>query len=427
MTSINVSEGTSGSDSTKPNITTPSSNTTLANTLVLISAIGSDDTAIDSCWLETNNTGTFANQSAKSAGSVTSYAFNDTLTLNSTSGVTVQAGVWCNDTAGNTNRSALLDIITTSSDSTPPDISYVSPTLANNSYTSNTWVYVNVSVSETPSACLLEWAGTNESMTIAGSGANCYNNKTGLSDGTYTYKVFGNDSSGNMNVSSLQTVIVDTTSSNITFVSPTDLAAAVTRNYTYVNTTTNEACSWSQIDWNGTNQTWDGNSSSNKNFFVNKTGLNNGNYSFTAYCNDSAGNMGSNSSWVFINQTAAAAVNLTILYPTNSTLMLALVKNFINTSLDINHSFSGGTKDVVLCSVDGGANVTATNNVTVTQRLIPGSHNVTCFGNNTAGSSNTTTVYFTIQRKNPFAGGGAASIVGGIISYAVYLMLRRRR
>jgi|GEM_PF-4628415 len=73
-------------------------------------------------------------------------------------------------------------------------ITFVSPTPANNSILSRTWVYVNITASEPLTSALLEWNGTNESMT--GGGMNWYLNKTSLAIGNYSYKVRGHAGSG---------------------------------------------------------------------------------------------------------------------------------------------------------------------------------------------------------------------------------------
>ena len=96
-------------------------------------------------------------------------------------------------------------------DITPPAITFVSPTECNQIITRN-WTYVNVTLNETPDWIRLEWNGTsNESM--SGSGLNWYKNKTNLAEGNYTFKVFVNNSAGNMSESSTCWVYVNTTPS----------------------------------------------------------------------------------------------------------------------------------------------------------------------------------------------------------------------
>jgi len=96
-------------------------------------------------------------------------------------------------------------------DTTPPDITWNEP--ENNSFTNNvTWIYWNVSVSETPNSCILEInQTTNYTMNI--DGLYCYYNLTGLVNATtYCGKVYANDSVGNMNVSDVRCATVNLTS-----------------------------------------------------------------------------------------------------------------------------------------------------------------------------------------------------------------------
>ncbi|MEM2173911.1 MAG: hypothetical protein QW199_00300 [Candidatus Pacearchaeota archaeon] len=102
----------------------------------------------------------------------------------------------------------------TINDTIGPSIVFVSPTPNNNAVLSRDWVTINASVSDILSnidACILEWNGSNESMTKVGSGTNvtCYTNKTGLTGNTnYTYKVYANDTSNNWNVSETRNVFI---------------------------------------------------------------------------------------------------------------------------------------------------------------------------------------------------------------------------
>ncbi|MEM5798346.1 MAG: hypothetical protein QXG26_03025, partial [Candidatus Aenigmatarchaeota archaeon] len=101
-------------------------------------------------------------------------------------------------------------------DTIGPTILFVSPTPDNNTVLSRNWITINASVSDTASnidTCILEWNGSNESMTKVGSGPNvtCYANKTGLTGNTnYTYKVYANDTSNNWNVSETRNVFIGT-------------------------------------------------------------------------------------------------------------------------------------------------------------------------------------------------------------------------
>ncbi len=94
-------------------------------------------------------------------------------------------------------------------DTTKPVITFVNPTPGNDSTVTVNYVYVNITSNENLDIAILEWNGSNESM--SGSGTNWYKNKTGLSNSLYIYKVYGNDSAGNWNVSETRHVTVNVT------------------------------------------------------------------------------------------------------------------------------------------------------------------------------------------------------------------------
>ncbi|MCJ7817004.1 MAG: right-handed parallel beta-helix repeat-containing protein, partial [Candidatus Aenigmarchaeota archaeon] len=96
----------------------------------------------------------------------------------------------------------------------PPQLIFVSPTLSNQSYTQNqSWIYVNVSANETLSWCTLNWYnGSWQNVSMDVSGSYCYVNMTSLTSGSYYFRVYGNDSAGNMNVTEDRQANVDLTS-----------------------------------------------------------------------------------------------------------------------------------------------------------------------------------------------------------------------
>ena len=91
-------------------------------------------------------------------------------------------------------------------DTTPPTITFVPPTPANTSTVSHNYVFINITSSEPLNTVLLNWNGTNESM--LGSGTNWHINKTSLTNGAYTFKVYANDTSGNWNSTETRVVTV---------------------------------------------------------------------------------------------------------------------------------------------------------------------------------------------------------------------------
>ena len=99
-----------------------------------------------------------------------------------------------------------INIILFEQDTTLPIITFVNPTPANNSIINKDYVFVNITLNEPLSNALLNWNGAN--ITMDGQGKNWYYNVTGLSDGTYNFKVCGKDLAGNWNVTEMRVVTI---------------------------------------------------------------------------------------------------------------------------------------------------------------------------------------------------------------------------
>ncbi len=204
-------------------------------------------------------------------------------------------------------------------DTKGPAINFVQPTPANDTVQNKNRVFINATVTDALSgidACLLEWNGVNESMTKVGTGLSvyCHVNKTGLADGTYSYKVYANDSAGNWNVSETRIVTVDTTPPTITFVPPTPANGSIlSQAWVFINITASENLSTALLEWNGINETMQG---SGTNWYLNKTGLASGTYTYKVYGNDSSDNWG-------VSETRIVKINfppqISLHYPLNNT------------------------------------------------------------------------------------------------------------
>jgi PGF-pre-PGF domain-containing protein len=141
-------------------------------------------------------------------------------------------------------------------DSTPPDLWFEPPPPENASYVSSDWVYVNVSSGESLSWCGLGWYnGSWQNMSMNASGNSCFVNVTSLPSGNYTYRAYGNDSAGNMNVTGERVVNLDTVYPVVNITSPLNGTNYSTANL-YLNLTYTESSPhtcWYQ--YNGTNTT----------------------------------------------------------------------------------------------------------------------------------------------------------------------------
>ncbi len=193
-----------------------------------------------------------------------------------------------------------LPVPFSSADATPPTITFIAPTPANGTYSVN-YVYVNVTATDASNiinACILEWNGVNESMTmnssVSGTSRFCFVNKTGLADGNYSYRVFANDSLNNTAASATRHVNVDTARPILTFQSPTPVNNTYIASYVYVNMSVNDtnAIDTCTLEWNSVNESMTKSSAGQNIFcFVNKTGLSDANYTYRVFANDSAGNL----------------------------------------------------------------------------------------------------------------------------------------
>jgi len=266
--------------------------------------------------------------------------------------------VYGNDTFGNLNvtehRNITINVTDypPPGDNTPPDLTFVSPTLANESQTNNeSYIYINVSSSEyLGGVCLLYWADNSTNQTMANESTYCFANITGLTNNTaYYFYVYGNDSNGNLNTTEHRQITInltqyppisDVTPPDIVFVSPSPENETVTENYTYINVSLSETGSACLLDWNGTNETVTG---SGTNFYANKTSLDNGNYTFLAWCNDTAGNANQTvMRWVYINYTVdLTAPEVTWIDPTSNGTE-ALQKNYIEWNISVTEHIGVG-------------------------------------------------------------------------------------
>ncbi len=211
-------------------------------------------------------------------------------------------GVYCNDSAGNSDWSDINGTFTV--DQTGPSVSYLVSSIPpiDDANLSQEWAFVNVSVSDgvSVSDCLLEWDGTNYTMgkadTVSG-GAICWYNKTD-SDGTHTYKVYANDTLNNFGNESVRNVTLDTSPpSSVSFVYPTpDNNTYRNVNWTYVNVTVTDAATAVTgciLEMYNNNYTMARVGSGNSvNCWINITNLNQALYDYRVYANDSVGTNG---------------------------------------------------------------------------------------------------------------------------------------
>ncbi len=91
----------------------------------------------------------------------------------------------------------------------PPTITFVPPTLANNSEVNVNYVNVSIMLNKPGGIVQLNWNGAVENMD--GSGTSFFKNKTGLANDVYEYYVNASDAAGNFNTSETRRVTVNVT------------------------------------------------------------------------------------------------------------------------------------------------------------------------------------------------------------------------
>ncbi|MBU4300638.1 LamG domain-containing protein [archaeon] len=146
--------------------------------------------------------------------------YNDYALSSGQHNITISA----NDSSGNINTTLKQFTI----DSAAPVINFTNPT-PNNEILNQNWAFINATSDETLIGVVLEWDGINETM--QGSGINFYKNKTWLS-GNYTFKVYGTDTLGNINVSETRWVYANSTISPVTISTSDGLNITVAPNGT---------------------------------------------------------------------------------------------------------------------------------------------------------------------------------------------------
>lgn len=91
------------------------------------------------------------------------------------------------------------------SDTTAPEITFVSPTPSDGATIANNYLTINISSNEAIDTCIIEFQNINYTGTVAGT--ICTRSIGSLTEGTvYAYRAYVNDSSGNMNMTNLRTV-----------------------------------------------------------------------------------------------------------------------------------------------------------------------------------------------------------------------------
>ena len=302
-------------DNTNPSvqINSPTSDSHLNSKTITINLTATDTNLNYTNISIINSTGNLVNSTTNS----TNGTYTVILSVSTDGVYNITATAYDNATNSNTTTVTNITIDTTYSQI------YYNPTTTSVGNHSQNWIFTNITASDlNKHTVLFEWNGTNETFTNQ-SGDIYWENKTSLSDGTYTIKAYINDTAGNANSTTLRTITLDTVPPSISYEDPTpgnntrQTSNKVTINISYSDNNFNTCV----LEWNGTNETFTNSSSTN--FWETKNTTDGATYTFRAFCNDSAGN-------------------------TNQTLLRTFTENTKpNTTLTISPSSPNTTDDLV--------------------------------------------------------------------------------
>jgi hypothetical protein len=245
---------------------------------------------VSTCFLSLNGTSNITMSIFKPSVDYNYCYFNSTTLTNATAYCGV---VWANDTFGDGfgNSGTECATINLTLAAPPPSIlnlTFVSPTPANNTLQSSRSFTANVSGSEALDTCTLTVNGTyNYSMVVIGDYA--YYTVSNLNDGTHTYYATCNGSV--TNTTETRTLRIDGTAPTITIYSPQNTSYTTTSIALQVSSSESIDTWWYSLN-DGANATFTPNTTISA-----IQGSNN----ITVYANDSAGNTGSSSVFFFVD------------------------------------------------------------------------------------------------------------------------------
>ena len=275
------------------------SNTTYNNDITELNYTISDSN-LNRCWYSLN----------QGITNTTITCGNNITGISSSNGINI-LNIYANDSAGNNNLASVTFVI---DDISPPLVSINAP--KNITYTTST-INFNITLNENGSVIYTLDSGLTN-ITMSSSNNREYTADNTLADGSYTFQVYANDTSGNKNDTESITFSVDTSIPPDTI--PPQVTINSPKNITYINSTINFNVTLNEngsvqysLDNDLTNITMT--TTDNKKFTAVNT-LADGSYKFRAYANDSAGNKNYTESVIF-------SINTSPPTPTNDIIALA--------------------------------------------------------------------------------------------------------
>ena len=315
---INVTNASSSQNDTTPPIVTIVSpaNTNYSVSSVNVSfALNENGT----CLYSLNNGTTNFTMSVNSTGN----GFNATNSSIADGSYTVRA--YCNDTAGNKNYTATKTFLI---DTIYPLISYETGTPGDYANLTQNSIYVNVSVTETnfKNITFILRNSTSQVNSTTFTSLIKSVNWTSLPYTDYIFNVSIYDSAGHFNSTATRYVNLSSNAStpiNVTLVYPTNTSTLTSSSFT-LNYTVNIQANCSQY-WNASGWSLNSNVINSGDISVGASGVSNGLYIWNVYCvdiyNTSNNVWGSNYNWTFRVNASQAPINVTLVYPTNASII----------------------------------------------------------------------------------------------------------
>ncbi|MBI4139944.1 hypothetical protein HY483_03200, partial [Candidatus Woesearchaeota archaeon] len=165
-------------------------------------------------------------------------------------------------------------------------------------------------------------------ITMTRTGTSCFINRTSQSEGFYNYKIWVNDSAGNINVSSERNVTIDLTNPSLSILRPLNnshIPAGVTFNFTTNDSYLNNATLYINQIANETNS-----SGNNGTYIITKIIID-GQYNWSVLAYDKAGNSNQSVAYNFSTETDITAPTVSITNPSTGS---GITANFlINTTI----------------------------------------------------------------------------------------------
>ncbi|MCF7798375.1 DUF2341 domain-containing protein [Candidatus Woesearchaeota archaeon] len=188
-------------------------------------------------------------------------------------------------------------------------------------------------------------------------------------------------------------VIVDASAPVIMYTASSDANNTYNRNWIYARVLLTEPnLDTLYLNWNGTNETFT--ASAGNEYWTNKTGLGDGNYTYLAWANDTAGNTGQSLLRKVIVDTTSPVV--TIYSPQE--------QPYNATTLLINYTVTDANVDACWYNLDNNATTNSTltgcqlDNLT---SLSEGNHSIIIYANDTAGNLGQTAINFSVDTTFP--------------------------